>query len=284
MPQRSTPTARQQRLGAELRKLRERAGLSATDVSTRLGIERTKLSNIETGRSGISAERLRTLACLYECSDPNLIDALAAMTNDRSRHWWEQYRGILPTGLLDLAEAEHHARALLVANAMHVPGLLQTRDYARAVFEQVVPTLPPPQVEHRVAHRIIRQDVLYRESPVPCTAFVHEAALRMLFGGPQTMRAQLKHLIEMSERPHLTLGVVPFSAGAYSGAGQNVAYFTGPVPQLDTVQLDTAHGSELAHSEAQLTKYRTILEAMRKVALPPQASRELVHEIIRVTL
>ncbi|MCZ7417374.1 helix-turn-helix domain-containing protein [Streptomyces sp. WMMC897] len=284
MPLRSAPTARQRRLGAELRKLREKIGVSATEASELLGIERTKVSNIETGRAGISAERLRAMACVYECSDSALVNALAAMTGERSRNWWEEYRGILPAGFLDLAELEHHATELRVAHAMHIPGLLQTREYAHAVFDQVVPPLTPPQLEHRVSHRLKRQDVIFRSDPVTYTAFIHEAALRMLFGGRATMRRQLHHLIDMSERPHITVRIVPFSAGAYPGAGQSIGFAMGQVPALDTVQLDTAHGSELVGSESQLVKYRTIIERMGAVSLLPDRSLELVHGIIKETL
>lgn len=276
MPPRTTPTARQQRLGAELRKLRERAGLSTAEAAARLSIDRAKISSIEAGRVGVSEDRLRTLACHYECSNEALISALVDMTKERRRHWWEEYRGILPAGFLDLAELEHHAVSLRIAHAIHMPGLLQTREYARAVFEQVVPALPAYEVEHRVSHRIKRQAALHGDVPTPYTAYIHEAALRMLFGGPTTMRAQLRHLVEISESASITVHVVPFAAGAYPGAGQSIGYLDGPVRELDTVQLDTSHGSLLLDAEAQLNKYGVILERMERVSLSPEDSRKFI--------
>lgn len=281
MPQRSTPTARQRRLGAELRKLRERAGLSATEAGALLGIERTKVSNIETGRSGVSPERVRTMACAYEAGDTGLVGALADMTADRVRQWWEEYRDLLPSGMLDIADLEHQAVQLHVSNAMHVPGLLQTREYARAVFEQVVPALSPPQVEHRLSFRIKRQGVLYRQEPVRYTAFIHEAALRMLFGGESSMRGQLRHLLDASDQDNLDLRVVTFTAGAYPGAGQSIDFTSGAVPQLDTVQLDTSHGPELLDASAQLDKYRTIFSRMDLVALAPKDSRDFIRDLVK---
>jgi transcriptional regulator with XRE-family HTH domain len=263
-------------LGAELRKLRERAGLSTAEAAARLSIDRAKISTIEAGRAGVSEDRLRTLACHYDCSNEALINALIDMAKERRRHWWEEYRGILPAGFLDLAELEHHATEMRIAHAIHVPGLLQTREYARAVFEQVVPALPAYEVEHRVSHRIKRQAALHGDAPTPYTAYIHEAALRMLFGGPKTMRAQLHHLVEVSESANVKVRVVPFAAGAYPGAGQSIGYLTGPVKELDTVQLDTSHGSLLLDAQAQLDKYGVILDRMEGVSLTPEDSRKFI--------
>lgn len=281
MPPRTAPTARQLRLGAELRKLRERAGLTAREAGERLGANQARISNIETGRFGLSEQRVRTLARNYTCTDEALIEALVAMTGERRREWWEEYREILPTGLLDLAELEHHAVRLRTAYTAHIPGLLQIAEHAREVFHQVVPALPPPEVEHRVSHRIKRQAILYRADPTPYRSIVHEAALRMKFGGPAVARKQLQHILDMSERDHVTVLVIPFDAGAYPGSGQSVCYAEGPVPQLDTVQLDQSHGSVLLDAEAQLNKYRILLDRMEAVALGPEQSRSFIFDIVR---
>lgn len=140
-PVRSNPTGRQLRFGVELRKLRERAGLTATGAGRLMGIKQTQVSTMEAGRVGVSAERVRALARHYGCSDQALVDALSAMTTERSRGWWEEYREILPAALLDLAEVEHHAGRLRTAVTMHIPGLLQTTDHARELLRHVVPEL-----------------------------------------------------------------------------------------------------------------------------------------------
>lgn len=281
MPPSNPPTVRRQRLGAELRKLRERAGMSAAAAAGLLGSNQTQISNIEAGRHGVSADRVRTLACNYSCTDEVLIEALAGMTGERGRQWWEEYRGILPAGLLDLAELEHHATGFRIAHAIHIPGLLQTSEHARTVFRQVVPALPPHEVEHRVSHRIKRQAVLYRDNPPPLTAIIHEAALRMKFGGTEVARSQLRHLLDMSERDHITIRAIPFDTGAFPGSGQAVFFADGPVPQLDTVQLDQSHGPVFLDAGAQLEKYRTLLERLEEVALEAGESRAFIHGIER---
>ncbi|MCX5110513.1 helix-turn-helix transcriptional regulator [Streptomyces sp. NBC_00378] len=273
------PTARRQRLGAELRKLRERAGVTATEAAKLIGGNQARISNIEAGRYGVSAERVRALSCHYDCSDHELVNALAAMTGDRKRGWWEEYREILSSSLLDLAELEHHGTALRTSHTAGLPGLLQTADHAREVFRQVVPALPPPEIEHRLSFRIKRQSIVFRENPLPYHAVIHEAALHMEFGGSTVARQQLAHLLTMSERGHITIQVIPFKAGGYPGAGQPIYYVHGPVPQLDTVQLDQSHGIALLDAEAQLHKYRQVLARLESLALGAAESRDLMHNI-----
>ncbi|MFE1204044.1 helix-turn-helix domain-containing protein [Streptomyces sp. NPDC058762] len=281
MPVRSNPTARQLRFGAELRKLRERAGLTSTEAARLLGIKQAQVSNMESGRLPVSADRVRTLACQYECPDKDLVEALAGMTGERRRGWWEEYRDILPPGLLDLAELEHHGTALRTAHTSGIPGLLQTLDHAREVFRQVVPDLSPPEVEHRASFRLKRQAVLFRKDPLPYRAIIHEAALHMRFGGRDVTRRQLKHLLKMSEHPNISLHVIPFDAGGYPGAGQPIYYVHGPVPPLDTVQLDQSHGIALLNAEAQLDKYRMVLDRLMSLSLIELESRALIHHIDR---
>ncbi|MPY55048.1 helix-turn-helix domain-containing protein [Streptomyces acidicola] len=279
---RGTPTGRQLRLGTELRKMRERAGLSSTQAAQLLGIKQNQVSNIEAGRHGVSSERLRTIACHYDCPDKELVVALTAMSPDRKRGWWEEYRELLPGPLLDLAELEHHARSLRDSTTARIPGLLQTREYALEIFRQAVTELSPPDIEHRLSFRIKRQAILYRaDNPTPYEAIVHEAALRMKVGGATVARQQLQHLLDMSERDHITLRAITFDAGAYPGSGQSIHYAYGPVPQLDTVYLDQAHGLAFLDAEAQLHKYRTLFDRIGTVALAPEKTRDLIHNVMR---
>ncbi|MFF3782910.1 Scr1 family TA system antitoxin-like transcriptional regulator [Streptomyces sp. NPDC001933] len=281
MAGRAAPTARRIRLGVELRKLRERAGMTTTQAADLLGTSSGQLSNIEVARFGVSADRVRVAAHTYSCTDQSLIDALVAMTGDRKRGWWEEYREILPPKLLDLAEIEHHGTGLHAAHSIHIPGLLQTVDHAREIYRQAVPELSPPEIEHRVSYRVKRQEVLYRTSPISYRAVIHEAALRMKFGGPDIARVQLRHLLKMSELPHATIRVIPFEATYYPGSGQSVYYVHGPVPALDTAQLDQSHGPVFIDAEAQLAQYRLLLARLDAAALDAGQSQELIHKVAR---
>ncbi|CAM5608055.1 XRE family transcriptional regulator OS=Streptomyces alboniger OX=132473 GN=CP975_16560 PE=4 SV=1 [Streptomyces alboniger] len=230
MAARTAPTARRLRIGIELRRLRERAGMTAAEAARSLGTTQAQMSNIEANRFGISAERVRTLAHIYGCTDHALVDALADMAADRTRGWWEEYRDALPSRLLDLAELEHHATALRVTQVINIPGLLQTPEHARALFREAVPALRPHEIEYRISHRIKRQAILHREQPPPYTAIVHEAALRMQFGGRKVAKAQLKHLTEVSEQTDVTVRVIPFNGTSFPTTGHAVDFFRGPYP------------------------------------------------------
>ncbi|MCX5204525.1 helix-turn-helix transcriptional regulator [Streptomyces sp. NBC_00237] len=279
MPPRTTPTERQRRVGAELRKMRIAAGMSTEFAAGLLGVPRTNVPNMESGRSGISAARVRTLACNYGCPDQDFVDALAEMATRRGRGWWEPYRGQLPAAILDIDEMEWHAKRLRIALSVHMPGILDTEEHARAVFEQVIPPLPGPDVDLRVTHRMARQAVLVKPDPPVIDLIVHEAALRMEFGGSKVAKRQLEHVLNESERDTVTVRVIPFKAGGFPGAGQSVIYAEAAVPQLDVVELDSTHGPEFLDSEMQLRKYRAQLDQMQEVALDPIESRDFIRTI-----
>lgn len=279
MAARTSPTERQKRLGAEVRRMRTSAGISAEYAAGLLGVDRGKISHIESGVRAISPERLRTLACNCDCRDERYVEALAEMAQPGQRGWWDKYRGSLPQGLLDIAELEAHAVRMRAAYSMHIPGLLQTSDHAFAIFRVVIPQLPEHEVALRLAHRVERQHVLDGDNPPEFVAIVHEAALRMRFGGREVARAQLDHLLKKAEQPNITLLVIPFEAGAFPGAGQTVLYAEGPVPQLDTVQIDNSHGPDFLHADTQLAKYRAHLDWMERIALSPKASRDYIRDI-----
>ncbi|KOG66429.1 DNA-binding protein [Streptomyces griseoflavus] len=275
------PTARQRRLGAELRRLRERADLSATRAGELFGAPQSRISNIEAGNYAVSADRVRALARLYECSDDALVQALAAMTGGRTRGWWDEYRELLPSTMVEVAEFEYEATALRVTVLVAMPGLLQCAEHVRAAYNQSVPALRPFEVEHRTAFRLRRQGVLHGEVPLPYTAIIHEAALRMGIGGRDVVRAQLRHLLDMGEHEHITVQVIPFGRADFPSAGQPITYACGPVPQLDTVLLDTDHGCQVLHAEAQLVRYREVLDRMQRCALDPAESRDFINRIAK---
>ncbi|MFI9719121.1 Scr1 family TA system antitoxin-like transcriptional regulator [Streptomyces sp. NPDC052396] len=281
MPPRPAPTARQQRLGAELRKLREHAAMTAPQAAKHLGTNRTGISNIEAGRFGVSAERVRALARIYGCEDRSYVNALAAMAEERTRGWWEEYRGSIPVGALDVAELEHHAHRIRTIQIMHMPGLLQTEDYAKAVLATAVPSPAPAELRRRLSFRMRRRDVLDKESAPICTFLIHEAAMRMQFGGPKVARRQLAHVLEATERDNVAVRAIPFIAGGFPNAGISTLYAAGPVVQLDTVHLDVAHGSALLDADTQLTNYRDILDRTEEVSLSIEGTHALMLEIIK---
>lgn len=281
MTTRREPTARQLRLAAELRRLRDAAGLSARQAAALLGVNSVQISHIESGLSGVSEERLRRLAVHYACMDGEFIDALAAMATDRTRGWWEEYRGLLPTSFLDLSELDHHTSFRHDVSALFVPGPLQTESYARAVFSNRVPELTHEELELRVRHRMARRLIIERSAAIPYKLVIHEAALRIRVSDRAASRTQLARILELSEADHISVRVIPFDLDGFTRAGNTMTYVGGPVPRLDTVVRDAPHGAVFVDSEAQLSAYRTRFRKVEAVSLEPEASRDFIHKLTK---
>ncbi|WP_327403438.1 helix-turn-helix domain-containing protein [Streptomyces sp. NBC_01288] len=281
MPRRRQVTARQERLGIELRKLRETAGLKAREAATLVGSDSAQMSQMESGTAGVSEERVRSLAAHYACTDAELTQALVAMATDRTRGWWEEYRGLLPMSFLDLAELEYHSTYRLDVEFLHIPGLFQTEDYARTVFSYRVPELPADGLELRVRHRMERKAIIEGTTPAPYEAVIHEAALRIKVGGRTCSRAQLTRVLEFSEAEHITVRVIPFALDDFAGATNAMMYAGGAVPKLDTAVRDSPHGAAFIDSEAQLGAFRTLFRKVEAVSLDPEQSRDLIHRLAK---
>ncbi|MEW2635200.1 helix-turn-helix transcriptional regulator [Streptomyces sp. NPDC048389] len=281
MPVRKPPTARQRRLGAELRRMREQVGMSLTEAAALHRVDKTAISNTESARFGVSADRVRVWAANYSCPDAAYVGALADMARERSgSNWWDAYRDSMASFMLDLVELEHHAVGLRHVQITHLPGLLQHEDYARAVFGEAVPPLTPQALDLQVDFRLQRRALLDRTEPPRCSFLLHEAALRMLFGDRNVVRRQLEELLKQSERESVTLRVVPFTAGGFPSAGSSTMYASGPVRQLDTVQIDVPNGVTFLDSETHLTNYRAVLDRMEQRALDATHSRDFIRKVL----
>ncbi|MFG2678428.1 helix-turn-helix domain-containing protein [Streptomyces sp. NPDC048392] len=281
MALRRQPTARQMRLAIELRRLRDAAGLATREAAALLGVSSAQISQIEMGLAGVSEKRLRRLAGHYACTDQALVDALVAMATDRTRGWWEEYRGLLPTAFLDLAELEHHATSLKEVQFLYIPGPLQTEDYARAIYADRIPELSSEDLELRVRHRMQRKVFLDGAEPTPYEAVIHEAALRIRVGDSTTLRAQLADLLERSEGERISVRVIPFDLEGFGGSWAPMMLAGGAVPRLDTAVDDAPHTAALIDSEAQLRVLRTLLRKLEAASLDPARSRDFIHRLAK---
>ncbi|MEU4655729.1 helix-turn-helix transcriptional regulator [Streptomyces sp. NPDC023723] len=281
MPVRKLPTARQRRLGIELRRMRERVGFSLTEAAALHCVDKTAISNTESARFGVSADRVRVWAANYSCPDHAYVDALAAMASERGgAYWWSAYKDSMASFMLDLAELEHHAVALQHVQITHLPGLLQCEDYARAVFSEAVPPLTPKALDSQIEFRMRRRALLDRTVPPNCSFLLHEASLRMLFGDRSVVRRQLEGLLSESERDSVTLRVIPFSSGGFPSAGSSTMYASGPVRQLDTVQIDVPNTVTFLDSAIHLTNYRAVLSRMETRSLDEEHSRDFIRKVL----
>jgi transcriptional regulator with XRE-family HTH domain len=274
MTRRKQPTARQERLGAQLRKLREAAGLKGREAAALLGTDSAQVSQIEFGTAGVSEERARRLAVHYACGDAELIEALVAMANDRTYGWWEKYRGLLPTSFLDLAELEHHCTYRFDVEFLHVPDLFQTQDYARAVFSYRVPELLETDLELRVRHRLMRRVIIERPEPVPYEAVIHEAALRIRVGDRSVSRNQLTRILDLSEADHITVRVIPFDLDGFGGATNAMMYAGGVVPKLMRRSTPNGRATSSTNSRKNCEACRDHFSHLAEVVLLGQRRRQ----------
>ncbi|MEU1287479.1 helix-turn-helix transcriptional regulator [Kitasatospora sp. NPDC005856] len=276
---RTNPTLRQRRLGAELRRMREQAGFGGSQLGRAVGMNPAQVTQMEAGKIGISIERLHTIAATCMCVNQPLIDALADIITNRGRSsWWEEYRDTLATDFLEVAELESDAERLTTYSTSLIPGLLQTGAYATALFAQTYPPLPHHEIDLRAAFRIQRQRVV-RSGAVPYTAFIHQAALHMQFGGPRVLTEQLNALDVDSEHPNISVRVVPFSAGVVPSPSENFTYAAGPITELDSAEMDTGHGIRLFDAPAYLARFRALIAQMASTALSEEASRDLIRSV-----
>ncbi|MFE6049653.1 helix-turn-helix domain-containing protein [Kitasatospora sp. NPDC056446] len=277
MALRSNPTLRQLRLGAELRRMREQAGLGGSQLARALGINPAHVTQMESGKTGISVERLRTIAALCMCVNEPLIDALADIVTDRDKGgWWEEYRGRLSQDFLEVAEIEGHARGLSAYTMAFIHGLLQTNAYASAIFARSCPPLPAHEVDQRVAFRLGRQHII---RSAPFAVFIHEAALRMQFSGAKVQAEQLGALLDASEQPNISIRVVLFDVDTIPLANENFTYVEGPIQELDTVQADSGVGNLIFDAPAHTARFRSLLAQIGSAALSEGESREFIRSI-----
>lgn len=280
MRQAGSPTVRRRRLASELRRLRERAQLTLEEAGGRLGWSATKLSRIETSRVGVVPKDVGRLLDLYGIDGLKREELLKLTRDARKRGWWQAYSDLSGEYAayigLEAEAASMHSFAPVV-----LPGLLQTEDYARAVIRAGLVVSPSGEVERRVEIRMARQAVLSRDDPLRMWVVLDEAVVHRAIGGPVVMRSQLERLLEGAHSPHVTLQVLPFSAGAHSGTSGAFEILQFPEPaDPDVVFLENLTDSLYVEREADVYRYTVAFDHLRAQALGPDESRSLIAEAV----
>ena len=272
------PAVRRRKLGAELRALRTVAGLTSGQAAGRVGWHQSKVSRIETGRSGVKPADVLLLLDAYEVRDPQLrqlLVTLAGSDDDGRHHWWHPYRDLLPPTYRDFISLESQACRVRTLENTVMPGLLQTPDYARAVTRAALEGLPEEQVDALVEVRLARQDVLRASSPLRLSVVLDEAVLHRQVGGSQVLAGQLKRLLEAAQLPHVRLQVLPFTAGEHRGLIGSFVIFSFPnIADLDVVVLDHLTSSLYLERKEDLQAYTETFNSLQRKALSPEESTD----------
>lgn len=280
MAPRSSPTARRRRLAAALRRLRETRKLSCAEVGREVGWSESKVSRIETGRTGIRADDLDRLLHAYEV-DEEMHKALHLLRRQAShRGWWSTYGDALPAWFQGYVGLEDGARSLMIYQSDLIPGLMQTDEYAEAIIRAHRPTLDTDEVERQLAARTTRQALLAQPDPLEVWVVLDEAALRRMVGGRDTMLAQLRRLEQLADLPNITLQVLPFAQGAHASMGTSFHRLTFPEQDAqDIVYIEDLTSSQYLEEPGDIERYMLVADHLRASALPPEASTSFIRRI-----
>jgi DNA-binding XRE family transcriptional regulator len=275
------PTVRRRRLGQELRRLREVKGMTAEEVADRLLVSQSKISRLENGRRSISQRDVRDLCGVYDVEDHRIVESLMQMAKEsRQQGWWHAFGDIPYSVYIGL---ETDAASLRVYEPQVVPGLLQTQAYAEAVCEGASPEASHTDIEKRVQVRMRRQERINDlRHPLRLWAVLDEAALRRAVGGPQTMVDQLERLNEISQLPHVTVQVMPFSMGAHPGVNGQYAILEFPDASDSSVVYLEGVTSDLYLEKAHdVQSYSVMYEHLRAEALNPDQTRDFIENVAK---
>lgn len=277
------PTVRRRRLGSELRRLRESRSIKLEDVAERLGLAASTLSRIENGKAPTKTAYLTALLEFYEVTDADQRQILMDMAREGHRKgWWAGYEDVLPTGFGIYVGLEADASGLRIYETQVVNGLLQTPEYAKAILREVNKKDSPEQLQRATELRIKRQHTLEKPDPPDLWLILDEAVIRRPIGGPEVMASQLKHLIEASNWPNITMQILPFSAGAHPALPGPFTIVEFPErTDEDVVHLDSWAGPIYLEKERDIRTCTEAFDRLRAAALSPSDSISLTDKVAR---
>ena len=275
-----SPTVRRKRLGIELRRLREQAELTCEDVGQRLECSGTRISRMETGRISVRPGDVRELLEVYGVTGAEADSLVQLAREARRKGWWHTYARVLPHWFEAYIGLESEAVRLRDFQSLVMPGLLQTEDYARAVLRAAPHAGSSAEIDRQVALRMERQKILSQDVPPDIWVVLSESVLRVHVGGPAIMRAQLRQLADVAERPNITLQVLSFATVAH-------VHPVSPFTMLEfadsadpaVVYLEHLTGSLFLENEDEVRRYRVIFDHLRAESLSTGQSADLIAQV-----
>lgn len=283
MPERRSPTLRRRRLASMLRELHEASGLSAEDVAERLGWSSSKASRM----SRFEGKRpdphdVALLLDVYDVTDTAVRQELLTLAREGGRRgWWWHYKSDVGEPYQIYLDFEAEAVTLLNWEPLVIPGLLQTDDYARAAMMAGPAVVCEKVIEKRVEVRVQRQKRLLEHptKPLRLLALMHEAAVRLPVGGPEVMRAQLSHILQVAQLPNVAVQVIPFAAGAHCGTLGSFAILEFPEPEdPDAVYVEGVTTETFLEELTVVRAYHHSFQKLLGLATPPEGSMQMIAD------
>jgi transcriptional regulator with XRE-family HTH domain len=273
------PLVRRRRLAVELRRLRAASGQTLEEVADYLECSPAKVSRIENGQVTVRIQDAKELLDLYDVAGEQREALLDMVRQARRKGWWHPFADLVKpeTGLEKLLSLEDEATALYIHETNLVPGLLQTVAYTTFLMNSR-DDYSPAVLDRYVDLRIRRQQVLERANPLALLVVLDEAVLRRRVGGPKVMKEQYEALLAVSERPNITLQVLPFDAGPHQAMGFafNLFEFSGADPQV--VYVEHLEGAAFVEQLEEVARYRAAFNQVSGYALDQDRTREFIAE------
>ncbi|MFE6287210.1 helix-turn-helix domain-containing protein [Streptomyces sp. NPDC057877] len=270
-------------LGRQLEELRTRAGLSYEDAGTAIGVSHSTIRRMEAAKvARLRLADVEKLIQVYGVTDQQEIDTfLKSVREANKRGWWHTYRDVMPDWFAAYLSLEQAALQIRAYENQFVHGLLQTESYARALLGAGNPHAPAEATERRVALRMRRQELLSRESPPRLWVVMDETVLRWPVGGPEVMRAQVDHLVEVNRLPHVTLQIMPFANGPHPAMRAGAYHlFRFRAPELpDIVYLNGLVGAVYLDKGDDVVVYREAMDRLGAQAAPARKTEALLGAI-----
>ncbi|WP_215547733.1 helix-turn-helix domain-containing protein [Amycolatopsis sp. CA-230715] len=281
MARRTGISIRQRRVSAELRALRLAKGLSCKDVAEGVDCSESKISRMETGHRGLQPDDVSAILGFLRASSALRKELLDLVRDGSRQNWHEIHTSIATesTNWKDFIRLETDADTIRNYEAMLLPGLTQTRDYALEVMRAGDSRRSAEEMERMVAARMARQRRLVEPTAPELHYLIEETALTWRVGTPATMRAQLRHLLHLAERPKITVQVVPFAAGVHPGMNGSFVIFGFPA-EPPVAYLESRGTSTFIEEADHVKTFQFAWQKLRAIALSPDDSARLITSVI----
>ncbi len=277
---RAGPSVRRLILGSQLRRLRERAGISCAEAGYNIRGSASKISRLETGRISFKERDVEDLLTLYGLNDPEERAQLVALVaQSRQTGWWHRYNDRMPKWFEDYVGLEEAAARIQSWELQFVPGLMQTEDYARAVVTHGHPRAGYDEVERMVELRLRRQRLLDGTHPPQLWMVIDESVLHRALGGVDVLKAQINRLLELTALPHISLQVIPFSRSGYvaEGAFSILRFAEAELP--DIAYIEHLTGALYLERSDEIEVYSRAFDRLVVDAETPRASRQTLAKM-----
>ncbi|HEX5293612.1 MAG TPA: helix-turn-helix transcriptional regulator [Streptosporangiaceae bacterium] len=270
-------------LGAQLRRLRERAELTPDAAGYHIRASRSKISRMETGRVGFKERDVADLLELYGVSDKQVVASMLELASQaNAQDWWAKFGDVLPDWFEPYLGLEAAASLIRTFDLQFVNGLFQTEAYARSVASIGLRGAGAAEVERIVGVRVRRQELLTSAHAPRVWCIMDEAALRRTVGGVEVMRGQLRHLAEVARLPNVTLQVVPFRIGGHEAAGGSFTVLRFAEPDVpDVVYIEQLTGAMYLEKRSDVDHYLDVSNRLGATSLDPAATMRFFSEVIR---